>query len=171
MGIEPWAAILKPFLRDSPAAQPGLKAEMSRLESSKEPRAQSRLGELLRLQGRLEEARAVLQKVLDDPGISLALEATTRLRYATTLQYLEEYPKAKQEFLRSLELSVQYQLVELEHFIHQHYGKCLVECGELEAGLAELEQARQQRSDQPELLASTLAAIEAVERISPSAPL
>jgi tetratricopeptide (TPR) repeat protein len=148
-----------PFQRNEPAPTPQRLAYILELlgeledipQKQERARILSRAGEECRLAGRYSDARAHLRDALElarQTG-NRQVEVTTLIRLATTLQYSGRYPEAVSLFEQSLALARE--IGWQEDFALQHYGKCLVELGRVEEGIAHFRQAlemRQERGDE-----------------------
>ncbi|QBI21805.1 hypothetical protein ER308_21095 [Egibacter rhizosphaerae] len=161
-----------PFMRDERAGDEELAqeaeelaAQLEELDGSARVRAEGRLGELLRMLDRYSEAETHLRAALETAVATgdQRAEVANRLRLATALQYQERHHEALEQFDLTEDAIAAHELEEdYSDFAAQHRGKCLVELGRVEEGIGELERALElrERKGDPELLASTDAAIE-----------
>lgn len=161
-----------PFMRDEQAGDEDLVREaeelaelLDTLDGPALARAQGRLGEIRRLLGRPAEAEPHLRAAVDGAVAAgdATLEVDNRLRLGAALQYQERHVEALTEFDAAEDAIGVHGLEEdYADFAAQHRGKCLVELGRLDEGVAELERAlelREHKGD-PELLAASDVAVE-----------
>lgn len=161
-----------PFMRDEQAGDEGVAREaeelaelLDSLDGAARARAEGRLGELRRTLGQPVLAEQHLRAALEDAIAAgeASTEVANRLRLGTALQYQERHSEALAEFDAAEEAMTAHGLEEeYADALAQDRGKCLVELGRVDEGVAELERAleiREQKGD-PELLASTDVAVE-----------
>lgn len=128
-------------------------------------RLQGRLGDLLRTCPQTtEEACTLLSTAVKlsraEERPKLLVANLTRL--ATAHQYANRHEIAAPLFEEALELADDHGLSLMKSFAHQHYGKALVESGQLVAARQHLLEAGSLReaAGDPDLIASTKAALD-----------
>lgn len=169
-----------PFQRDEPGDVlavrkriADLTVEVARAREAHDSRALLRAlgqrGDLCRIAGEAEEARADLREAVrlarrlgDGPAV-----AANRIRLATARFYAGDHPLAEAE-LRSVvdDLTAAGETKHLD-YAWQHLGKCLAEQGKLAAAAGCFENALALRADQPELAGSSRRALEGLNPAPP----
>jgi tetratricopeptide (TPR) repeat protein len=145
-----------------------LKERLAQAKSSLE-RAQvlGWLGAYLRIIGELEASKKnFLEAItLAQAAGEQKLVTTLQVRLSTTLHWLEEYEECG-ALLADLRKQLENDPARID-YVHQHYGKLLIELGKFDEARSELENALQLRrkKGEPELIQSTLQALDLLDRM------
>ncbi len=145
-----------------------LKERLSQAKTSLE-RAQvlGWMGAYLRIIGELEESKQCFLQALElaSSAHEHKLVTTLQVRLSTTLHWLEEYEQCE-ALLADLRRQLANDPARMD-YVHQHYGKLLIELGKFNEARVELEQALhlRRKKGEPELIQSTLQALDLLDRM------
>lgn len=166
-----WSSELREQPEDLDQMRAGVGFLKDRLAQASSPLERAQvlgwLGAYLRIVGELEESKKSFEE-----AISLAesvgekkLVTTLQVRLSTTLHWLEEYEQCE-ALLSVLRKQLANDPGRMD-YVHQHYGKLLIDLGKFNEARTELELALQLRrkKGEPELIQSTLQALDLLDRM------
>jgi len=174
--MKPFLRIFRPHDTELQAHYAGQQAQLKALGADAEPSQRlpllGELGEAACILGQPEISLGYLQEALSlaEQSADLLAVVSNRVRLGTTLQHLERYSEAENQFELALKGTLEPELAGQRDLALQQTGKLLAEQGQYGNARQCFQQAlklRQQKQD-PDLIAASEDALELLDALGPT---